>query len=237
MRGSLAEWREQIQSLPLWQRALYIIAIYIVAVTVVAQTHGIVAAVVSASAALLLAYLLANHDSDPLSNPRQFVDIQFPTLSHVHFALGGITAILAVEIGLGLARAALSPGSDMASHDIVGTAATQPDMSTVALIALAVIVVGPLIEELAFRNGIQKALTPRVGAPLAIGLTSAIFAVLHVPSYGGFDAPITTLSLPLTGIFASSCIFGVVYHRTENVLAAFMAHGGMNALALVAVLS
>lgn len=226
--------RKKLKSLPKWQRYL-IVAFYLaVAVAVVSAIHGVLAALLSAATALFLGWLLANAD---ITDPRAFVDIQRPRVADIRFAIGGIAAILAVEIGLGLARAALSPRSDVASHDLTTTTAAQPSFEVVAIAVLAAVIVGPFVEELLFRNGIQKLLTGHIGVLPAITLTSGSFAVLHVPSYGGFAAPVESLALPLTAIFASSCIFGYVYHRSGNVITAWIAHGGMNALALAVAFS
>jgi hypothetical protein len=47
------------------------------------------------------------------------------------------------------------------------------------LAAVLVVFVGPIVEELVFREVLLKGMLPRFGAPAAIGVQALIFAALH----------------------------------------------------------
>lgn len=199
---------------------------------------GFVASILSITASSFLGYLLSKSDVDVMSL-REFIDLGRPTETarDLRYVGLGIAAILAVELALGVVHLLLSPSSDVAAHSFAASASNGPSVVRITTMSVMAVFVGPFLEELIFRNGFQKLIAMHVHVGVAIGITSVLFALLHVPSYGGFSAPVATIALPLSIVFASSCIFGYVYHRTGNVLAAWFTHGGMNALALLVALT
>ncbi|MCK0100607.1 CPBP family intramembrane metalloprotease [Qipengyuania sp. S6317L1] len=68
-------------------------------------------------------------------------------------------------------------------------------------------------EEALFRGGAQVWLTDHLGAPLAILIASAIFALVH-------------FSKPVIGFvqFLIGCLFGVIYWQTGSLLGVMLAH-------------
>jgi membrane protease YdiL (CAAX protease family) len=68
-------------------------------------------------------------------------------------------------------------------------------------------------EEALFRAGMQTFLGDHVGAPVAIALSSAVFAAIHL------GKPVITLLL-----FVVGAIFGTVYWLTGSLLAAMIGH-------------
>lgn len=68
-------------------------------------------------------------------------------------------------------------------------------------------------EEALFRGGLQVLLTDYIGAPLAILIASALFALVH-------------LSKPIIGFiqFAIGCLFGIIYWYTGSLLGVMLAH-------------
>ncbi len=91
--------------------------------------------------------------------------------------------------------------------------------------ALAVGIVGPVCEELVFREGIQGHLHRNGAHPaVAIGVASLLFGVLH------FN-PLQTFFAALMGV-----ILGVLYFRTGSVLLCAVLHVVNNSLAVVQML-
>lgn len=87
--------------------------------------------------------------------------------------------------------------------------------------ALAVcVVLGPLLEELAFRGFLQPLLVQNFSAKGGVLLTAFIFAALH----GARDF------LPLAGL---ACLLGFLMLRTQRLLAPFAVHAAHNALVLL----
>lgn len=99
---------------------------------------------------------------------------------------------------------------------------------------LTAVIAAPFVEELIFRNGLQKALTSRVGGPVALLVTSLVFAGLHGPSYADSALSLLGLAIPLTIIFLTSVLLGLAYWKTENLLVPIAVHALMNFAAVIA---
>jgi len=162
---------------------------------------------------------------------RWLIDAHRPTLKHVLLAFGVLLVGTVTRIVVGLLQGIFRRSGDTATHSMVD--AGPPEGTTLILLALAVIVVGPLIEEIVFRGILQRFLTYHTGLAGAIGLTALIFAVGHAPTYGGFDVPIQVLFWPMLVVFVDSVLWGWLYHRSGNVLVSWIAHGSANGLAVV----
>lgn len=94
---------------------------------------------------------------------------------------------------------------------------------TLPWIALEVIVLAPLVEELLFRVVLQGALEREIPAKWAIILTAAAFACIHQSADW----------LPL---FPLALILGYVYYRRRSYVAVVVLHGLFNAVSLLAAL-
>jgi membrane protease YdiL (CAAX protease family) len=86
---------------------------------------------------------------------------------------------------------------------------------------LAHAVLGPLFEELLYRERLLPALRARIGAPLALGLSSAAFAAPHLEAW----SVLTTFGVGLA--------LGGLFLATGRVGPCIAAHAGLNAAALV----
>ncbi|WP_436934123.1 CPBP family glutamic-type intramembrane protease [Halovenus marina] len=153
-----------------------------------------------------------------------YLDIDRPTLQDLAFVGGGVVASLALY---GVVLTAVSGlGLPAADHSLFDAGEIQPELLLV-LAALMVTVNGP-VEELLFRNGIQKYLDERLPTAAAIVTASAIFAVVHLPVYltAGVGAAVVTLSV----IFCISLVWGWIYARTERLLVVGAIHGIYNAV-------
>jgi membrane protease YdiL (CAAX protease family) len=85
---------------------------------------------------------------------------------------------------------------------------------------LALVVLAPLFEELLYRERVLGALRPRIGAPLALAASSALFAAPHLEAW----SVLTTFGVGLA--------LGALQLATGRVALAIAAHAGLNAAAL-----
>lgn len=74
-------------------------------------------------------------------------------------------------------------------------------------------------EELIFRAFFQARLSWYISAPLAILISSIVFALLHYS-----EGPISIVAYDIVMISIDSVIYGVVYHRTKNIFASWIPH-------------
>jgi membrane protease YdiL (CAAX protease family) len=93
-------------------------------------------------------------------------------------------------------------------------------------LALLVVSMGPLVEELLFRGVLLSSLTRHVGSGWAIALTAAIFACVHLPdlSFLWYALP----NLALLGL-----VLGWLRVQSGSIWPAVLAHGVNNLLAVV----
>ncbi|MFB6198868.1 MAG: lysostaphin resistance A-like protein [Halobacteriaceae archaeon] len=158
------------------------------------------------------------------------IDARRPSLRGLALACGVLLVTIVLRIGT--AFIVTSTNTDTSGHRSVSGAA--PSGVELMLFATLVIIVGPLVEELVFRGILQRFLTRQTGWVLAVILSSLVFAVGHVPSYGGFGTPLVALLIPVGTIFVDSTLWGWLYHRTGNVTVSFVAHGLTNGVAMLA---
>ncbi len=95
--------------------------------------------------------------------------------------------------------------------------------------SLLVVTVVPLMEEFLFRGLLQSWLKRRLShAPLAVGITSGVFALFHYSSSQG----LTNIEL-LSSLFFLSCMLGFVYERQRSLWASVGLHGFFNFMSLL----
>jgi membrane protease YdiL (CAAX protease family) len=94
----------------------------------------------------------------------------------------------------------------------------------VVLLVVLTIVGAPIVEELFFRGLLLRALERRMRAPLAIGVSAILFAVVHFQ-------PLQFLALVIFG-----AIVGVLAHRSNRLGPAIWAHVAFNATTVIALL-
>ena len=93
-------------------------------------------------------------------------------------------------------------------------ACPPPGDTALALFVTALLV--PLVEELVHRGYVQTALHAR-GAPVAIGLSAAVFALLHPAGSWAFA-------------FAAGIVFGIQYWRSRSLWPPIVSHAAINVL-------
>lgn len=181
--------------------------------------------------ALLYIELQYHEIDDRRALARFLLDIRRPTRKHALLALGAVAIGVVVRIGVGTVKSILTPTQATAGHSV--TQSTAPAGTALLATIVAVVVLGPLVEELVFRGLLQRLLTRHTGAAAAIGVTAVTFAVLHIPNYGGFGTPVGRLAVPMAVLTADSVVWGWLYDRSGNVAVSWLAHAGSNAVALL----
>ncbi len=89
------------------------------------------------------------------------------------------------------------------------------------LLFVTIAVIAPAAEELLFRGLLQKSLAHRLPVAAAIGVSSAVFAAMHMDAYA-FPA-----------LFAMGAAFGYIYYRTGSLRVNILLHMINNGAALV----
>jgi len=82
--------------------------------------------------------------------------------------------------------------------------------------------VAPLVEEVFFRGFLYPVLRNRLGIPAAVGITAAMFAVIH-------GQQVDLAWAPLLMLFGVGLVLTTVRQRTGSVSAPFLIHLGYNA--------
>jgi hypothetical protein len=113
--------------------------------------------------------------------------------------------------------------SEETQHSYLQALREHANGEWIAWIVLSAVVAAPLAEELLFRVVLQGWLSERFSGATAIGVTAAVFALVH----GWHDAiPLVPLSL----------ILGFVFHQTRWYWACVTTHALFNAANLAMVL-
>lgn len=131
----------------------------------------------------------------------------------VGLAVLGALLILGFEIGWVALLGIKSSDDDLTSHNLIGAIA----------LALAVIVVAPITEELFFRGFFYRALRTRMRVVWAVLIDSVVFASIHVQYYG------TPLVLVVIVFFA--IVACLVYEKTGSIFATIAIHVTFNTVA------
>ena len=139
-------------------------------------------------------------------------------------SLGSVLAPLATMIAVAMAGAALGAHQEGMMAELgVELAAPSP-----WALVLAIGLMAPLLEELAFRGLAWRWLRPGLGAAGTIAVSSAVFAGLHAGQYGAFG---------LAMVAAMAIVLGLVRERTGSLLLCIGGHMGVNLMAVAALLA
>ena len=93
---------------------------------------------------------------------------------------------------------------------------TTPPGAGSPAIWTATLVLAPIFEELLYRERLLPALRARIGAPLAVAATSALFALPHLEPWN------------VLGAFLVGLMLGTVYLATGSISICIALHGGLN---------
>jgi membrane protease YdiL (CAAX protease family) len=103
------------------------------------------------------------------------------------------------------------------------------DPTSLALVALFGVTLGPLFEELFFRGFVQPLLVRSLGVPLGILVTSVPFGLLHFQEYGNSWRHVVLISL-------TGAALGAMRQFTGSTKASTLMHASYNALFFGALL-
>jgi membrane protease YdiL (CAAX protease family) len=101
-------------------------------------------------------------------------------------------------------------------------------------VGVVVVSVLALFEEIGWRGWLLPRLQLRLGARVAVVITSAIWAVWHIPfqlsgvqHVDGVSPAMLALTVPF-GIFAAGLVIGWLWLQTESIWIVALAHGALN---------
>lgn len=149
-----------------------------------------------------------------------FLRLRNPTVRHLGWIVAGTIGLFVLNITIGVLFDLL--GQAPADHEIVDRAIETPELLLVGIV-LTLLVIAPA-EELLFRGIIQTNLVDVSDTWIGVLLASFVFAIIHLPAYGGLDGWTAIISLFFLGI-----VLGLLYERTDNLWVPIMAHGLYNA--------
>lgn len=130
--------------------------------------------------------------------------------------------LLAVALGL-LGAALRAPTLDTQVKDWLADARSLP------FVALFIVVLAPVVEELVFRGFLQPLAVASAGAQLGIVLVALGFALLHGPTYHWSWQYLVTMAL-------AGVAFGAMRQRSGSTLAAALLHASYNGTMLYSYL-
>ncbi|RXK47401.1 CPBP family intramembrane glutamic endopeptidase [Halorientalis pallida] len=158
-----------------------------------------------------------------------YVDVSVPSARDLLVAAGGLFCLLLL---LGTVTTLIQQLGLPSSESRIQQQAMENPTLALSLVALSILVIAP-VEELAYRNVVQKYLYEWFTERSAVVLGAAVFAAVHFSQYQNAN-PLATLTT-LTVIFFLSLLLGYVYYRTENLVVPILVHGAFNALQFLAV--
>lgn len=99
------------------------------------------------------------------------------------------------------------------------------------VVALLIMSIVPIVEELLFRGFLQTWLRKRFGVFIAIIVASLIFTFFHYSSTQGWD----NIEL-LASLFTLSCFLGYIYERQQSLWSSIMLHATFNGISVLAII-
>lgn len=145
----------------------------------------------------------------------------YPSRGVLACILGG--PILAITVGL-VGALLQTPMVDMPIKDLL------KGRLSVALFGVFSIILGPVVEELAFRGFLMPLLSRTFGSVLGILLTAAPFGLLHGAQYGWHWQYVVLVGM-------AGVVFGIARAATGSTLASTFLHSSYNMTFYVAYVS
>jgi membrane protease YdiL (CAAX protease family) len=140
----------------------------------------------------------------------------------------GVVVGIGVQLSVALLYVPLFWVTDIDRRDLDKPARELSDKAHgagVLLLVLIVVIAAPIVEEIFFRGLLLRALERRIGTPLAVVVSSAMFAATHFQ----------VLQLP--ALFVFGLVAAVLYVRTGRLGPGIVAHLAFNATAVYALLA
>ena len=150
--------------------------------------------------------------------------------SQAWWVFAGAASLIPLGYLAATVRSALGV-EDESPQAIVEAADAVSGTITMAAVAIGVVVLGPVAEELLYR-GLTFRIVLQRGAPswLAVTVSAAVFTVAHLADPALFSA---AGAVTLSALFAFGLFLGVLRVRTGGLGAPIFAHSGFNLTTLV----
>ncbi|HEX9643145.1 MAG TPA: CPBP family intramembrane glutamic endopeptidase [Acidimicrobiia bacterium] len=144
--------------------------------------------------------------------------------------LVGLAIGVGLEIAISLLLVGLIEWLDVPdqSQTITGIVQDTPGLAGRVVLALTILVVTPVAEEVIFRGVLLAWLTRRIGGLWAVVASSAVFSVVHYEPGA---------VLQLVALFPFAVVLAAVALRRGNLGMPIMMHAGFNLLAFVVIVS
>ncbi|MFB6253346.1 MAG: lysostaphin resistance A-like protein [Halobacteriaceae archaeon] len=163
------------------------------------------------------------------NNSLSYLDVSAPiTPREIGYTIGGIVVLFGLLKGTEFLLTYFT--IPIAEHGIATQARQGNPAILLILIPAAWLIIGP-IEEILYRNIIQKLLYSAFSRGQAIGLASIIFALSHIPAYLGSGLLALTSTLIL--LLVLSTVLGIVYERTQNIVPSAIVHGSYDGILFI----
>lgn len=155
---------------------------------------------------------------------RAYLDLGWPSMRDAGYIAAGLLGSLALWAG-GLALIT-ELGLPAADHALFEPGEDGDPGLLLLLIPLVLLINGP-VEELLYRNVVQKYLDERFHGAIAILVASALFALVHLPAYA--TAQPSAIGVTLGLLFVIASFWGLLYRQTERLIVPAAIHGLYNA--------
>ncbi len=165
-----------------------------------------------------------------VERPLNYAKLYIPSFEDVIWMVVGLLGMFGVLVGVSLVAEFIIE-VEPAEHGLIEPVQEDPRLA-LYMLPLVALVVGPA-EELVYRGIVQAHLSEAYDAWFAIGLSSLIFAAIHVGAYSVLAESALQVMVPLTLIFAISLIMGWLYHRQQNLLVPIVLHAVFNGFQMV----
>lgn len=156
-----------------------------------------------------------------------YLDLHWPTAREFGYITAGVIGMFALWAAASAVIAGL--GLPSAEHTLIDAEDGDPRL-LLLLVPLVVVINGP-VEELLYRNVIQKYLAERFSTSVAIVIASVVFALVHIPAY--LAADVAGIAVTLVLLCSLSVLLGGLYARTQSLFVVAAVHGLYNAVLLV----
>ena len=158
-----------------------------------------------------------------------YLDPSVPSLRDIGAIAVGLVALLA----LWAASAAVIAGLGLPSAENALFDPEDGDPALLLLLVPLVLLVNGPVEELLYRNVIQKYLAEQFSTPTAVVVASVVFTLAHIPAYLTGASGVLGIVVTLGLLFGLSCVLGALYARTRSLVVVAAVHGLYNATLLV----
>lgn len=146
--------------------------------------------------------------------------VRRPVWTDLGIAIAYFIIYFAVATVISILLTAYVPGFDVKQKQDVGFNEVTDVFGLIAAF-VALVVLAPVAEELIFRGYLFGNLKRVISLPIAIGVTSVLFGLVHGQWNVGIDVAILSVFLCLLRVKTDAVWAGIFLHMTKNSLAYF----------------